>query len=71
MIFFFNQLILFLCVYLNPRNIFLVFLVISDDPEVPHVQHHREFLKENVVFKEVYFVILLLSSIVGKKQGVR
>jgi protein phosphatase-4 regulatory subunit 3 len=40
------------------------------DPEVPHVQHHREFLKEHVVFKEVYFVILLLSSIVGKKQGV-
>ncbi|XP_023006366.1 serine/threonine-protein phosphatase 4 regulatory subunit 3-like isoform X5 [Cucurbita maxima] len=22
------------------------------DPEVPHVQHHRNFLKENVIFKE-------------------
>ncbi|XP_034214568.1 serine/threonine-protein phosphatase 4 regulatory subunit 3 isoform X3 [Prunus dulcis] len=26
------------------------------DPEVPHVQHHRNFLKEHVVFKEVYFL---------------
>ena len=28
-------------------------LFISDDPEVPHVQHHRKFLKEHVIFKEV------------------
>ena len=25
----------------------------ADDPEVPNVQHHRNFLKEHVVFKEV------------------
>ena len=27
-------------------------LLYADDPDVPHV-HHRNFLKENVVFKEV------------------
>jgi len=25
----------------------------TDDPGVPHSQHHRNFLKEHVVFKEV------------------
>lgn len=29
----------------------------ADDPEVPHVQRHRSFLKEHVVFKEVTFGI--------------
>lgn len=31
----------------------------ADDPEVPHVQNHRSFLKEHVVFKEVYFLAWL------------
>lgn len=35
---------------LDFSNIFLPF---ADDPEVPCVQHHRNFLKEHVVFKEV------------------
>ncbi|CAJ2662454.1 unnamed protein product [Trifolium pratense] len=34
------------------------------DPEVPHVQHHREFLKEHVVFKEA---IPIKNSIVLSK----
>lgn len=64
-------------VSLNPKITFSFFLqtlpcflVISDDPEVPHVQHHRKFLKEHVVFKEVYFVILLLFSILERSNVV-
>lgn len=32
------------------RKMFLIWF--TDDPEVPHI-HHRDFLKEQVVYKEV------------------
>lgn len=32
-------------------------MLLADDPEVTHIQHHRSFLKEHVVFKEVTFGI--------------
>ncbi|GAU39624.1 hypothetical protein TSUD_397130 [Trifolium subterraneum] len=32
------------------------------DPEVPHVQHHREFLKEHVVFKEDVVLARILDE---------
>ena len=49
-----------MCVYWlycskNTKNEFSwISYAISDDPEVPHVQHHRKFLKEYVIYKEVY-----------------
>lgn len=30
-----------------------IFMWLPDDPEVPYVQRHRNFLKEHVIFKEV------------------
>ena len=39
----------------------LILLQCADDPEASHVQHHRDFLKEHVVFKEVFaFTCLFL-----------
>ena len=34
--------------------------LLIDDPGVPHSQHHRNFLKEHVVFKEVTLCSLML-----------
>ncbi|XP_028180302.1 serine/threonine-protein phosphatase 4 regulatory subunit 3-like isoform X3 [Glycine soja] len=38
----------------NMDGLHLIFKIIKgiDDPEVPHVQHHRKFLKEYVIYKE-------------------
>ena len=33
----------------------------ADDPEVPHTQQFRNFLKEHVVFKEVNITYVLFS----------
>lgn len=36
----------------------------ADDPDIPHVQHHRSFLNEHVVFKEVAIIPYLFSFLV-------
>lgn len=33
-----------------------------DDPEVPHTQQFRNFLKEHVVYKEVSLIVLTSSD---------
>ena len=61
-----HQFILFLLTVINCSNFLL-----SGDPDVLHVQHHRKFLKEHVVFKEVMYHYVVVDFSFFLQVGVR
>lgn len=61
-----HHFILFISTVINCFNFLL-----PDDPDILHVQHHRNFLKEHVVFKEVMYHYLVVVSSFFLLVGVR
>lgn len=61
-----HHFILFILTVINCFNFLL-----PDDPDILHAQHHRNFLKEHVVFKEVMYRYLVVVSSFFLQVGVR